>query len=257
MAKSNKGEITTTIAKSLFGIIPYVGTLLDEVVFEHSARIKENRLDNFVTILAEGFTEQTEVNLENITSEDFIDLFESVIRRVVRTKSESKLHRFKNILVSQLKKPTDEIELTEIYLDLITTLSDDEIIILFHHRYFDLAFEERLTELNQLRDKKKEIDEKKRKETMIIGKSKFEDADNKVKGQISEIEEWLKELKQYWTAEFYSLEENRFMLFKQRLLAQGLLVDNRMNRISGGNFQNMGITEFGLEFVNFIIESEK
>jgi hypothetical protein len=88
-------------------------------------------------------------------------------------------------------------------------------------------------------------------------KSKYEDADIIVKGEIAEFEEWLATLRQYRTSEFHKLEENRFMLFKQRLLAQGLLVDNRMSRVGGGNFQSMGITEFGLEFLAFIQEDVK
>tara|TARA_R110001632_G_scaffold213965_1_gene340410 strand:+ start:94 stop:867 length:774 start_codon:yes stop_codon:yes gene_type:complete len=257
MPKKDNTELKRTIAKSIFGIIPYVGTAFDEIVFEHGARIKQNRLNNFVAILADGFTDEKEINLENIKNEDFIELFESVVKRAVRTKSESKLLRFKNILVRELKEPTEEIELTELYLDLITTLSEDEIIILHHHRHFDLIYEEKITGLNKLRDKENEIAQNKKKETIIIDKSKYEDADVEVKKKIGEIEEWLGTLRQFRTAEFYRLEDNRFMLFKQRLLAQGLLVDNRMNRISGGNFQNMGITEFGLEFLTFIEENRK
>jgi hypothetical protein len=252
MKKKLDKDKKLTIIKSLFGIVPHIGTALDEIIYEHNFRLKQNRLNNFVEILADGFTENTNVNIYNIKSEDFNDLFMSVLSRVVKTKSELKLKRFKDILIKELKEPTNQIELNELYLDLITTLSEDEISILFHHRHFNLDYEDEITKLNKLKDKKHQIEQNQKKETIIIDKSKYEDEYIEVQKKIASIENWLNQLKKFKTAEYYNLDENKFMLFKQRLFSQGLLVDNRMNRISDTSFQNMGITEFGEEFLEFI-----
>ncbi|RDY58381.1 hypothetical protein [Flagellimonas nanhaiensis] len=257
MAKKEGKEVLISVAKSSLGAIPYAGTALNEMFFDHRERVKQNRFNRFVEILGEGFTDGTEFNLENVTSEDFGDLFESVLRRVVKTKSDLKLQRFREILLKQIREPSNQMELSELYLDLVAALSEEEISILFHHQCFDLSYEERITEMNRLKDQRNEIAQKKKRETIIYERSKYADEDELVNGKISEIEKWLDTLQKFRRADFYNLPESKFMLFKQRLQAQGLLVDNRMNRIGGGNFQNMGITEFGLEFLDFIQEKNE
>ena len=252
MNKLSKKEIISSTAKSLFGAVPFGGALLDELFFEYNGRIKQKRLNNFVEILAENFTEESKINIDNIKTEDFNDLFESVLRRVVQTKSELKLKRFKDILIKELNSPTEQTELVELYLDLISSLSEEELSILYHHRFFDNEYEDEIDKLNKLRDKLNSIKEKQKRETIVINGSKYADEKSETENGISEINNWLEPLKKYKSAEFYDLSENRFMFFKQRLFSKGLLVDNVRNRISGGTFQNMGITEFGVEFIEFI-----
>src|SRR5690606_3919762 len=119
--------------KSIFGAVPFVGSLFDELFFEYNGRIKQKRLNHFIEILADNFTQESDIKIENIQTEDFNDLFESVLRRVVRTKSEWKLNKFKDILINELNSPTKQIELVELYLDLISDLSEEELTILYHH----------------------------------------------------------------------------------------------------------------------------
>ena len=108
MTKFDKKEIIVSTVKSLFGAIPFGGTALNELFFEYNGQLKQKRLNQFVEILAENFTEDSEINLDNIKTENFSDLFESVLRRVVQTKSELKLNRFKDILIKELNNPTKE-----------------------------------------------------------------------------------------------------------------------------------------------------
>jgi hypothetical protein len=252
MNSLNKKEIISSAAKSIFGAVPFGGALLDELFFEYNGRIKQKRLNHFVEILAENFTEESEINIDNIKTENFNDLFESVLRRVIQTKSELRLKRFKDILIKELNSPTEQTELVELYLDLISTLSEEELSILYYHRFFDNNYEDEIDKLNKLRDKLNSVKEKQKRETIIIDRSKYADEKIEAENGISKIENWLEPLKKYKTAEFYDLTDNRFMFFKQRLFSKGLLVDNVRNRISGGTFQNMGITEFGIEFIEFI-----
>ena len=67
----DKKEITVSVLKSIFGVIPYGGNALDELFFEYNGRIKQNRLNRFVEILADNFTKDTVINIENIKTEDF------------------------------------------------------------------------------------------------------------------------------------------------------------------------------------------
>lgn len=252
MKKIDKRELFNSTAKSIFGVVPFAGSLLDELFFEYNGRIKQNRLNHFIEILTENFTKEKDIKIENIKTDDFNDLFESVLRRVVRTKSEWKLNKFKDILINELNSPTKQIELVELYLDLISDLSEEELTILYHHKHFDLAYEEEINKMNQLQDRLRTVLQKIKEQTIVIGESKFVKEKIDFEKGIQEYEKWLGDLRKYKTADFYNLNDNKFMLFKQRLFSKGLLLDNRMNRIGSGTFQNMGITEFGQEFIDFI-----
>ena len=76
MTKIDKKEIIVSTAKSIFGIVPFGGAALNELFFEYNGRIKQSRLNNFVEILAESFTEDSNIDLDNIKTEDFNDLFD-------------------------------------------------------------------------------------------------------------------------------------------------------------------------------------
>ncbi|REG86285.1 hypothetical protein [Winogradskyella sediminis] len=252
MKKIDKKEIIVSTAKSIFGAIPFGGTALNELFFEYNGQIKQKRLNKFVEILAENFTQDSEINLENIKTENFNDLFESVLRRVVQTKSELKLLRFKDILIKELSQPSEHYELIDHYLDLISNLTEEEITILYNHRHFTIEFEEEIDKLNSLKDKMNSLEQQMKKETIIINESKFQKPFDSTKVEFQKQKEYIDSFLKYKKAEFYGLTENNFMFYKQRLFSKGLLIDNRMNRIGNLPFGHMGITEFGIEFIEFI-----
>ena len=248
----DKKELSISGTKSLFGAVPYVGTALNELFFEYNGRIKQKRLNHFVEILSDYFAENSETNIENIQTEDFNDLFESVLKRVVTTKSTLKMERYRDILIKELSNPTKETELIDIYLDLISSLSEEELIILFHHRHFDKTYNQ---EFEKLLDLKKQFDkvlEQKKRETIIIERSKYEDEYLRLKGEIEELETKHKKLEQYKQSSFYDIDDQKFFFYKQRLYSKGLLYDDGMGRLDVRPFQLMNITEFGIEFIDFI-----
>lgn len=244
-------------AKSIFGAIPIGGAALDELFFEYNGRIKQNRLNNFVQILAEAFTEGAEINLDNIKTEDFNDLFEAVLRKVVQTKSERKLLRFKDILIKELNNPTNEPELIDHYLDLISSLTEEELVILYNHRHFTEAFEDHINELNRHKDNLTSLEEQLKKQPLVLGESQFQKPYDQLKITYSQKKEFVESFTKFKKSEFYELNEKSFLFYKQRLFSKGLLIDNGMNRIGGVPFGNMTITEFGLEFIDFIKSSEE
>ncbi len=252
MEKVNAKEIINSSVKSLFGAVPFAGAALDELFFEYNSRVKQKRLNDFVQILADGFTEESKVNLENIKTEDFNDLFESVIRRVVQTKSKLKQVRFKDIIIRELCEPTERAEVIDHYLDLISTLTEEEITILYHHRYFDKEFEKEIDLLNLLHDNLKSLEQKMKEQSMTFGGSEYEKPRNRVKADHESQKKKLSAYDKYRFAEFYNMDEKSFLFYKQRLVSRGLLINNPRNVISYAPFTNMGITEFGNDFIKFI-----
>ena len=248
----NQKEIVVSTFKSIFGLIPYGGNALDELIFEYNGRIKQNRLNRFIEVLEDNFTAESGINLENIKTEDFNDLFESVLRRVVQTKSELKLIRFKDILVKELSSPSENAELIDHYLDLISNLTEEEISILYNHRFFTLHYEDEIDEMNRLKDNLNALEDQLKKQTIVIGVSEFQKPRDEVEHNFEIKKNYILSFTKYKTADFYNLSENQFMFYKQRLFPKGLLIDNPMNRIGNVPFAHMGITEFGIEFIEFI-----
>ncbi|MFC0878982.1 hypothetical protein ACE01N_20475 [Saccharicrinis sp. FJH2] len=251
MKDTNK-EIVISTAKSIFGVIPYGGALLDELFFEYNGRIKQNRLNHFIEILVEFFTEDANVKIENIKTENFNDLFESVLRRVVQTKSDLKLIRFKDILLKELENPTEQTELIDLYLDLITTLSEEELIILYHHREFDTKYDAERKNLDQLTAKLATVKKKMDQETIIVIESKYKKEFDSLSLEIKQIKTKHTELDKYRKSDFYNIDNQKFGFYKQRLYSKGLLIDWGIGRIDTDPFEMMSITQFGIEFIEFI-----
>ena len=255
MNKIDKKEILISTVKSIFGAVPFGGTALNELFFEYNGQLKQKRLNNFIEILSDNFTEESGIKLENIKTEDFNDLFESVLRRVVRTKSELKLQRFKDILIKQLIRPSEHSELNDHYLELISTLTEEEITILYNHRHFTLEYEDKITEMNRHKSNLDSLQKQLDNERLIIGHSKFQEPFEKLTITYHKSKEYIDSLEKFKKAEYYNLTDNVFMFYKQRLFAKGLLIDDRMKRIGNLPFSHMGITEFGIEFIDFIKNS--
>lgn len=124
---STSGEISKEVAvgaiRSAIGAIPFAGTAINEALFNVSARIKQKRLNAFVDLLMKHFSACSGegLNLDRITSEEFVDLLESVIRRVVRTKKIEKLETLRDVLIAaiDIDEDTVEQERIESFLDII------------------------------------------------------------------------------------------------------------------------------------------
>ena len=97
-----KKDYTETILKSIFGLVPHVGSLLNELFFERRSRLKQNRINHFVEEFAE-FAKKVnakEYDLEYIQSNDFSDIFESILRSISLTSNKEKIEKLKIILKS-------------------------------------------------------------------------------------------------------------------------------------------------------------
>lgn len=134
-AKEYAKETLISIAKGGFGAVPNVGTALNEVFFDLRSRVKQNRLNHFVNELSVYMEEVSEdnINPEYIKSDKFGDIFESIIRHVINTGSEEKLHRFKKILVKEMISESNS-NFIETFLDIISKINDKQIEILNEHR---------------------------------------------------------------------------------------------------------------------------
>lgn len=157
LSKDKAGEVaiftSETLQKMVLGFM--FGGHLIEGVLNFRSNLKQKRILDF----AERFKHVLEENLgreldaKDFENEDFIDVFEVVIDKVQKTRSEYKLERFRNILAKQIIDPSPNREV-ESYVKLLDELGDVEIIMLSlveitHPRIVHRCFPQHLSKYNR------------------------------------------------------------------------------------------------------------
>lgn len=261
-------EIGVSIRKLLLSSVPGIGQFIDEIFFELRSRIKQERLNNFVELLSESLTNNGIVDVENLKSEDFGDLLESVLKRVVQTKSKEKHKRFRDVLLNYIKGTGGEIEHSEILLDLISSTTEIEIKILYQHKLYDNVFDrntkiveeaKRIIFASESQLKKEELDKQRgyaNNHSKLV--SQIEEAHKKRIQAENEMQKY----SEFRMAKYFALTEDEYLFYKQILFAKGLIVDTGMalqNNSSFGYspFSFTTITQFGKEFIEFILEENQ
>ncbi len=128
-------EALITAAKGMIGAIPFVGTLLNEALFEFRSRLKQARLNAFFEGMVPRITqlEEEKIDKDHLCSEEFSDFFEELLQKVVKTKSEEKLELFRRVLLGTMtgnKSP----DFSTLFLNILDELTVDEIKV-FRNRY--------------------------------------------------------------------------------------------------------------------------
>lgn len=255
-----KNEIIITSIKSTLGLIPYFGTALNESIFEHRSRVKQNRINDFVQSLSDYF-EKLEIEhpkTSHILSDEFGDIFETIIRKVSQTSSKEKAKRFKLILANQLLniKPTDFIET---YIEIISSLNDVQIRILEAHINFKSESEKKSEELsnasktlNELKAVSYRLREKSEKGTLKNDESIAENMKNilQAQAQLLKLQEDPGTSFDFLRCSHYGIKEGEFLFFKQDLVSKGLMSDVGKKT----PYLIMNITEFGIGLLNYIRE---
>lgn len=129
VTKENKEQALQSVYKSIIGFIP--GNHILNELLDYRANVQQNRLNKFSEFLKNGFEDITGKSFdpENLKSEHFLDVFESIVKKVASTSSEEKLKRYRNVLLRAMFQK-DESEIFFKYLDLIDSISDSQIMIL-------------------------------------------------------------------------------------------------------------------------------
>lgn len=117
------------VVNSVLGFLPG-GHIVTEIV-EYRAKVQQERLNKFSDFLKKGFETCTDKSFdpETLKTEEFLDAFEAIIRKVASTSSEQKLKRYRNVLLRTMYEKNDS-ELFFKYLALIDEISETQILIL-------------------------------------------------------------------------------------------------------------------------------
>lgn len=231
--------------KILIQSIPYIGTPLNEILFEHKGRIKQERLNKFLQNLKDYFETVNEVSINDsyINSEEFGDIFESVLEKVSKTSSEEKLKRFKQILIKQIEIP-EKTEYFESFLDVISKITDKQFeILLTQYRYYP-EYKIIRKEINQNEELLKNSKHNEYAEYDTYSE-KLEILNNKR----MEIEE------KFMKFENYNIQKEEYLFLVQDLISKSLLYDAGLGYFIIGPFEIVLITDYGLALIKYISEN--
>lgn len=119
--------------KTALSVLPIIGTALDELFFEVSGRIKNDRMEKFVQELSKVVSklEEAKIDVNYLKSEDFYDFSVDLFSKAVRTNSQLKRLALSRVLCHAIKdRLTFENDLTSIFARYIDELTP------FHLRLF-------------------------------------------------------------------------------------------------------------------------
>jgi hypothetical protein len=108
------------VLKGIIGAVPYIGTALNEILFDVRSRLKQERLNSFFVEVAAEVAQLREGTIAHdfLKSEDFSDLVEDICVRVTRARSASRRKDFRKILLDAFQGRSQP-DLGPLFLDLL------------------------------------------------------------------------------------------------------------------------------------------
>jgi len=217
------GLLGSAFGEALLSRVPGGVGLLTDTFIRHRNMIKQERVCDLLEELKKDVEsmDSHEFDQEYLRNEEFSDILESILWRVVNTASEEKVHRFKMILLNEMKH-TYKSDFKETFLDIAFRINEDQILILDHFREIKGSEPESNSE--------REVIES-------------EDAgDECARATLNREREHL------------GFDESKFLFYVQDLVSKSLLYDENILLFDGGGkpYTNLRITPFGGEFLRFI-----
>lgn len=219
------------ISKAGISAIPYAGGIINELI-EVRGRVSQNRLNKFVESFLKYISELG-IETELLKSESFNDMFYSIIKNVVDTNSEHKLSIFKKILVSNIEREY-ESSFRETFLDLVLRLDFIQIEILKIYR-------------NTGRSGSMDIPEG---QAVSFSELTSKSCKEEIIELIKDYQPDLSTLHLEGKYEFYICD-----LISKSLLVDKKTVGNTYEDLSYEGLTMLYITDYGKEFLNFIVEA--
>ena len=232
-------EEAESLIRASFGFIPFIGQSLTEIIFDHRSRIKQKRLNKFVTWLAEGIKKEGNITEDQILTEDFGDLLETVLSKVSLTNNKNKLLRFRQILLNEIHNPMKD-DINYKYLELVDNLNDIQFGILTNYC-------NQLNHLNNVETKLELLWDKEPKNKNSQEGKKWEVDNNSFLKERDKILEDLTYPLQY-TSDLFN-----YLFFMQDMIAKGLFYTPDINRAKSTiDFKNVRLSPFASNFIKYI-----
>jgi hypothetical protein len=235
--------------KKLIGQFPVAGPIFD-VLLEYRSKVKQKRLNHFVSLLEDAFIRHG-ILAEQLQTEESTDLLEQVIKKVTETRSDKKRIGFKNLLVKEITEPASYDD-CEVFNELLAGLKERELEILVEHQLHLVNDEPLLYRFHRLEDELKLF----RSRQFGIHTTFYNPPHHpEIERALAETLSLLKAYERKCTPALFGLDHYQYQFFLRDLIAKGLLVDQGIgSRYDPTPLKFMGITSFGVKFLKFLGE---
>ena len=253
-------EYGTSALKGVVGGVPWIGTLLNEIMFEARARIKQARVNQFI----QDFQKYIDENLIDISSQgeidpdNFGDTFEAILRNVSRTSAPHKLLIFRNILLKQLSPLRIEEDVARQYAQIINEVSSLQFRILCEFNRFNdnqLRTKVQLLEMQNVLNMTRQmlaIEERIAKRGYENNIELFEKRIRYIETLSSKKRRWLSNHPNLNNAGYYNLGHQEFIIEIQGLISKGLMYDLALSTEAVRVNEFFSITKLGRSLVDFV-----
>ncbi len=126
-------EVNVGLIKGVIGTIPFIGTMVNETLFDIRGRIYQKRINTLVKILSEKMQniEENKINYDYLKSEDFFDITREVFESALKIKSMEKRQILSEIYIDSIINKNDfNIDKNKLFISFIVSLSPLQLIIL-------------------------------------------------------------------------------------------------------------------------------
>jgi hypothetical protein len=242
-----RNEIAGLTLKYILNQFPIAGPILTGIFFEFRSKVRQERINHFVGLMERELS-RLNIDPEKLKTEEQLDLFENVFKKVMETRSEKKRVAFKNILVYGIKSK-DNIHACELFFELLSQINEAEVMILKEHGNFLVQGQSALRMRNTLKGQLEYMG--KDGETFrSIASATPSYLD--LKEEYQRAKKTLDDYIQNCTPHYFGMDKGQYLFHLQNLSAKGLLIDDGTGAIGTNNFGTMSLTEFGQKFIRFI-----
>ena len=131
MEKQDKQAIIESFTKAVISFVPGIGGAVGSILGDVLAHRKEKRINEFLETIKEDIINNKEqVNLDFVSKEDFLDVFEGTAKKIANERSEEKRQAYKNILVHGILSNGYSYDEVENQMRILDLLSSDHILLL-------------------------------------------------------------------------------------------------------------------------------
>jgi len=261
MNKIDKKEVSISALKGAIGAIPVAGTLLNEIFFDYRSRIKEKRLLKFLEDLTMSIEtlDSQKIDMNYMKTDEFSDILEEILKRVTVSNSEEKQIRFKKILIGEMTA-TCNTEFKMSFLDITSSLNEIQLIILKEHNTIGRSVGKYYRDIENLNYQIPELEKSLRNEKLLASKGYANNTtllEKRLKQIRTELNKKVKATKQSENKRFgkyYSVSQDDYLIHIQDLYSKGLMIDAGIGTSNFNSFQIMEITNFGKEYLKYILE---
>jgi hypothetical protein len=130
--KAVSKEIIVSTIKVQLSLLPIVGNVINEALFEMPEMVKQERINRFISAIEDRFKKhENTLGSIDLYNESFSDLIRKIFKKVAETNSVEKIRLFADIIFNSMQiNLEEEGERYERSVEIISTLSDSELTLL-------------------------------------------------------------------------------------------------------------------------------